>query len=75
LEAIGKKTDAACTKISGQLHHAQDTLEHITKDITSQAVVGKNLQGLVRSLHSFIFGEIKSSVAHFGHVVNKILYV
>jgi hypothetical protein len=42
LEAIGKKTDAACTQISGHIHHTQDAFEQISKGILHQAVVTSN---------------------------------
>jgi len=75
VQDMRKNTDAVCTQIAERIRDTQDTLTDIGDDLSSQGAVASNIQTLVTGLHQFIFGEVKSFLADFGQLVNKVLYV
>ncbi|KAI4687638.1 uncharacterized protein J4E88_003229 [Alternaria novae-zelandiae] len=67
-----KDTGAVCTQIAERIRDTQDTLADVGKDVVSQGVVASNTQTLVTGLHQFIFGEVRTFLADFGQLVNKV---
>jgi len=70
-----KDRDAVCRQIAERILDTQGTLADVGKEVSSQGVVASNIQSLVTGLHQFIFGEVRSFLADFGHFANNILYV
>jgi len=75
VQDISKNTDAVCTQIAEGIIDTQGMLADVGKDVSSQGAVASNIQTLVTGLHQFIFGDVKSFLADFGQLVNKVLYV
>ena len=75
VQDMRKNTDAVCTRIAEQIRDTHDTLTDVGDDVSSQGVVASNIQTLVTGLHQFIFGEVRTFLADFGQLVNKVLYV
>jgi len=75
VQNMKKETDAVCTQIAERIRDTQGTLADVGKDVSSQGVAASNIQTLVTGLHQFMFGEVRTFLADFGQLVNKVLYV
>ncbi|KAI4660522.1 uncharacterized protein J4E78_005225 [Alternaria triticimaculans] len=75
VQDMRKDTGALCTRIAEQIRDTHDTLTDVGKEVSSQGVVASNIQTLVTGLHQFIFGEVRSFLADFGQLANKVFDV
>lgn len=75
VQDMRKDTASVCTQIVERIHDTQDTLTYIDKDVSSQVVIAGNIQTMVNGLNQFVFSEIRTFLADFGQLVNKVLYV
>lgn len=73
LEILRGTTEIDFSHTSEQLHHAQTILEHINKENLSQAVVLRDVQTLLRDIHQFVFGDIKSILIRLLQLINNTL--